>query len=122
MLASGATAVLAYNDLVAMGLLSAVGRGMPRPADLSIVGFDDIPFAAYTSPPLTTAAVPAAELGSRAWSAMRAMIGGEDPEPSACARSCCAAARTLARVVLAGQLASPPGRRVTACRAVRATR
>ena len=79
-LASGATAVLAYNDLVAMGLLSAVqASGCRVPADLSIVGFDDIPFAAYTSPPLTTAAVPAAELGSRAWSAMRAMLEGAEP-------------------------------------------
>jgi LacI family transcriptional regulator len=79
-LASGATAVLAYNDLVAMGLLSAVqASGCRVPADLSITGFDDIPFAAYTSPPLTTAAVPAAELGSRAWAAMRAMLEGAEP-------------------------------------------
>ena len=76
-LASGATAVLAFNDLVAMGLLSAVqASGCRVPADLSIVGFDDIPFAAYTTPPLTTAAVPAAELGARAWAAMRALLEG----------------------------------------------
>ncbi len=79
-LASGATAVLAYNDLVAMGLLSAVqASGCRVPADLSITGFDGIPFAAYTTPPLTTAAVPASELGARAWSAMRAMLEGEGP-------------------------------------------
>jgi len=79
-LASGATAVLAYNDLVAMGLLSAVqSSGCRVPADLSIVGFDGIPFAAYMTPPLTTAAVPASELGARAWSAMRATLDGADP-------------------------------------------
>lgn len=77
-LASGATAVLAYNDLVAMGLLSAVqASGCRVPGELSIVGFDDIPFARYTTPPLTTAAVPAAELGARAWQAMRSRLDGE---------------------------------------------
>ena len=76
-LSTGATAVLAFNDLVAMGLLSAAGdRGIRVPEDLSIAGFDDIPFARFTSPPLTTAAVPAAELGARAWAAMRELLGG----------------------------------------------
>lgn len=79
-LETGATAVLAFNDLVAMGLLSAAGeRGIRVPEDLSIAGFDDIPFARFTSPPLTTATVPAAELGARAWAAMHALLAGEDP-------------------------------------------
>ncbi|WP_309127479.1 LacI family DNA-binding transcriptional regulator [Microbacterium sp.] len=77
---SAATAVLAFNDLVAMGLLSAVSaRGIRVPEQLSIVGFDGIPFAAYTSPPLTTAAVPAADLGRNAWAAMHALLSGADP-------------------------------------------
>jgi len=79
-LASGATAALAFNDLVAMGLLSAVqASGCRVPADLSIIGFDDIPFARYTTPPLTTAAVPAAELGMQAWSRMRELLEGSTP-------------------------------------------
>lgn len=79
-LASGATAVIAYNDLVAMGLLSAVTvRRIDVPGQLSITGFDDIPFAAYTSPPLTTAAVPAVDLGTAAWAAMHAQLTGEVP-------------------------------------------
>ena len=79
-LASGATAALAFNDLVAMGLLSAVqARGCLVPDDLSIVGFDDIPFARYTTPPLTTAAVPAAELGAQAWARMRGLLDGAAP-------------------------------------------
>ena len=82
-LATGATAVLAFNDLVAMGLLSAAGeRGVRVPHDLSIVGFDDIPFATYTTPPLTTVAVPAVELGRQAWAAMHALLAGEEPAPS----------------------------------------
>ncbi len=76
---SGATGVLAFNDLVAMGLLSTLAEADIRvPADLSVTGCDDIPFARYTTPPLTTAAVPTADLGARAWAAMRAQLeGGE---------------------------------------------
>lgn len=78
-LASGATAALAFNDLVAMGLLSAVQEsGCRVPEDLSILGFDDIPFARYTTPPLTTAAVPAAELGAQAWARMRGLLEGAE--------------------------------------------
>jgi LacI family transcriptional regulator len=73
---SGATGVLAYNDLVAMGLLSALGeRGLRVPEDISVTGFDDIPFARYTTPPLTTAAVPGAQIGAHAWEALRSRLG-----------------------------------------------
>lgn len=83
-LASGATGVLAYNDLVAMGLLSALSaRGVDVPGAISVTGFDDIPFAGYTTPPLTTVAVPAVELGAHAWHAMRAQLDGEQVEPLA---------------------------------------
>ncbi|WP_404434719.1 LacI family transcriptional regulator [Microbacterium lacus] len=79
---TGATAVLAFNDLVAMGLMSTLaGRGVRVPEHVSVAGFDDIPFAAYTSPPLTTAAVPAADLGAQAWAAMHALLTGQTPSP-----------------------------------------
>ena len=75
---SRATAALAFNDLVAMGLLSALGaRGIRVPEDISVTGFDDIPFAPYTTPPLTTAAVPSVQLGRDAWTAMRALLDGD---------------------------------------------
>lgn len=80
-IAAGPTAVLAFNDLVAMGLMSALAdQGVRVPDDISVAGFDDIPFARYTTPPLTTAAVPAAELGERAWRAMHALLVGTEPE------------------------------------------
>jgi DNA-binding LacI/PurR family transcriptional regulator len=41
-------------------------QGLVVPGDVSIIGFDDIPFAAVTVPPLTTVAQPAYELGFRA--------------------------------------------------------
>ena len=79
-LASGATAVLAFNDLVAMGLISALTeRGVSVPEQISVVGFDDIPFARYVTPPLTTAAVPVTELGQQAWLRMWDLLEGRPP-------------------------------------------
>jgi LacI family transcriptional regulator len=74
------TGVLAFNDLVAMGLMSALGeRGVRVPHDVSVVGFDDIPFARYTTPPLTTASVPMDELGEQAWLRMRDLLNNRRP-------------------------------------------
>lgn len=79
-IASDATAVLAFNDLVAMGLLGALtARGVDVPGEVSITGFDDIQFAQYTTPPLTTAAVPTPELGAQAWARMWDLLNGRQP-------------------------------------------
>lgn len=77
---SGATGVLAFNDLVGMGLLSSLAQRSVRiPRDVSVAGFDDIPFARYTTPPLTTAAVPVQELGEQAWQRIVALLEGRAP-------------------------------------------
>lgn len=82
-LATGATGVLAFNDLVGMGLLSGLHeRGLDVPGDLSVTGFDDIPFATYTTPPLTTAAVPINDIGEQAWHEMRRLLDDEASEPA----------------------------------------
>ncbi|MBW7881486.1 MAG: LacI family DNA-binding transcriptional regulator [Caldilineaceae bacterium] len=61
------SAVLTVNDLVALGAINSCRRhGIEVPRGISIVGFDDIPFAALSIPPLTTVAQPAYELGARA--------------------------------------------------------
>jgi LacI family transcriptional regulator len=79
-LAASATGVLAFNDLVAMGLMSALNeRGVSVPGQISVVGFDDIPFARYLTPPLTTASVPVAELGEQAWHRMWDLLNGRAP-------------------------------------------
>jgi len=66
-LADPPTAVFCYNDMTAIGLLRAVLRaGLTVPQDLSVVGFDDIPFASYVFPPLTTIAQPQFEMGQQA--------------------------------------------------------
>ncbi|MEO6996932.1 MAG: substrate-binding domain-containing protein, partial [Terracoccus sp.] len=65
--ASGATAVVAYNDLCAIGLMSALReRGVEVPKDLSVVGIDDIEMSAMLHPALTTVDVPKADLGRTA--------------------------------------------------------
>jgi LacI family transcriptional regulator len=78
---SGATAALAFNDLVAVGLVHGlVERGIRVPEDVSVTGFDDIPFARFMSPSLTTVSVPHEVLGTLAWARMHALLGGSTPE------------------------------------------
>jgi LacI family transcriptional regulator len=56
---SGATAVFAAADLIALGVIRhARARGLDVPRDLSVVGFDDIPWAELSTPPLTTIDMP----------------------------------------------------------------
>jgi LacI family transcriptional regulator len=58
------TAVFVCNDAMAVGAIAAAAElGYQVPADLSIVGFDNITLAAYTMPPLTTIAQPIREIG-----------------------------------------------------------
>jgi LacI family repressor for deo operon, udp, cdd, tsx, nupC, and nupG len=58
------TAVFCFNDEMAMGVIeTARSRGLRVPQDLSVVGFDDIRFARYMDPPLTTIAQPMREIG-----------------------------------------------------------
>lgn len=65
--AAGVTAVVAYNDLMALGLISRFrDRGLVVPEDISVVGIDDIPFSTMSSPALTTVALPKEEAGRAA--------------------------------------------------------
>jgi LacI family transcriptional regulator len=69
------TAILAANDLMAIGAMhAAYDSGLRIPADLSIVGFDDIRFAQHTHPPLTTVAIPRSEIGRLAFHALWSML------------------------------------------------
>ncbi|MGI5213031.1 LacI family DNA-binding transcriptional regulator [Plantactinospora sp. CA-290183] len=64
---SGATAVLAYNDLMAIGLIEGLDSlGVRVPRDISVVGIDDIALSRLTRPKLTTVATPAAAAGRTA--------------------------------------------------------
>lgn len=62
------SAILAANDLMALGALHcAYDRAIPVPAQLSIMGFDDITFAQFTQPALTTIAAAREEIGRLAF-------------------------------------------------------
>ncbi len=65
--ARGVTAIIAYNDVMAFGILSRLaGRGVAVPAGMSVVGFDDVPAASIWSPSLTTVASSTASIGKTA--------------------------------------------------------
>jgi LacI family transcriptional regulator len=70
------TAVLASNDLTAIGAMGAIHEaGLRIPEDISVVGFDDIELSAYTQPALTTLHVPRREVAATAF---RSLFRGRD--------------------------------------------
>jgi DNA-binding LacI/PurR family transcriptional regulator len=83
LLASGKkfTAVFVASDNVAMGVKAALRKaGLRIPDDISIIGFDDIPWAKYSDPPLTTIRLPAQELASEACLMLLDLMQGSEPE------------------------------------------
>jgi LacI family transcriptional regulator len=69
------TAVLASNDLTAIGALRGIRQyGLRVPEDISVVGFDDIQMAEYTEPPLTTVRLQQSEVASLACNALLQLI------------------------------------------------
>lgn len=61
------SAVFIASDMVALGAKAAIReQGLSIPGDIALVGFDDLPFAQFADPPLTTMHVPAVELGRQA--------------------------------------------------------
>jgi LacI family transcriptional regulator len=67
LIASGATGAIAYNDLLALGVIELLtDRGLKVGSDISVVGFDDIWLAPMTRPPLTTVHAPAAAAAATA--------------------------------------------------------
>jgi LacI family transcriptional regulator len=75
-LASESTAVIAFDDVVAHGVLGGLAdRGMRVPDDVSVIGCDDVS-AAMTYPPLTTISLPGADAGGIAVSVLLDLVGG----------------------------------------------
>ncbi|MGX5656915.1 LacI family DNA-binding transcriptional regulator [Geodermatophilus nigrescens] len=75
------TAVFAANDQMALGVYEAARRrGLRVPEDLSVVGFDDLPQAQWSSPPLTTVHQPLAQMGTLAARTVLRMVRGEPVE------------------------------------------
>lgn len=75
------TAVMAYNDLIAIGTLRAAHEaGLRVPTDLTVTGFNDVPLVAELTPPLTTVRLDMTQLGREATEVLMAAIAG-DPTP-----------------------------------------
>lgn len=72
------TAFYADNDMIALGAMKALQeKGYRVPEDVSIVGFDDLPFSKICSPPLTTLRVPKREMGQLAVKRLMDVINGD---------------------------------------------
>jgi DNA-binding LacI/PurR family transcriptional regulator len=97
-------AVFCYNDLTAIGVMRAARKsGLAIPRDLAVIGFDDIPFASYVQPSLTTVAQPKGEMGRQAVEMVLALLAGVAPDVPA-----------VSNVVVQGRLVvrestAPPG-------------
>ncbi|MET9517573.1 LacI family DNA-binding transcriptional regulator [Streptomyces sp. NPDC002994] len=93
------TAVVAANDTVALGACAALReRGRSIPDDVSVAGFDDLPFSADTMPALTTVRLPLYEAGARAG---RLAMGREAAPPGGIAT-------VPAELMVRGSTAAPP--------------
>ena len=88
------TAVAAYNDEVALALLAGLRtEGLQAPADVAVIGVDDIPAGRLSDPPLTTVAQPIEPQAHHLAAAVRAALDGEPPPPRP---------RDVSRVVVRG--------------------
>lgn len=98
---SGVSAVVAYNDLCAIGLISALREhGVVVPTDMSVVGIDDIEMSAMLHPALTTVHVPKQDLGRTAVELLLHALGAPDSK----ARH----AALTTQLVIRGTTAPPP--------------
>lgn len=96
------TAVVGANDSVALGASAAVReQGLRIPEDISVAGFDDLPFSVDTVPALTTVRLPLYEAGARAG---RLAMGTETPPPGGIAT-------IAAELMVRGSTAPPRGDR-----------
>jgi DNA-binding LacI/PurR family transcriptional regulator len=73
------TAICCYNDMTALGAMrAAAARGLRVPEDVSVTGFDDLFFASYLQPPLTTVRQPMRQMGRMAMDNLLKLMSGEE--------------------------------------------
>jgi LacI family transcriptional regulator len=71
-------AIVCYNDLMALGLMAGIQKlGFRVPEDVSVAGFDNIPFSRYAMPPLTTVDQRSEQMGEAGMQRLLAAIGGD---------------------------------------------
>ena len=77
------TAIVAANDLMALGCYDVLEeRGIACPQEISVIGFNDMPFAAHFRPPLSTIRIPQYELGARAAELLLTTMQDSDAQPT----------------------------------------
>jgi LacI family repressor for deo operon, udp, cdd, tsx, nupC, and nupG len=77
-MAAKPTAVFCFNDEMAIGAIQRLtALGLSVPNDISVAGFDDIEFAAFASPPLTTISQPTDEMGATAMKLLHRRLSGD---------------------------------------------
>ena len=82
-IASGATAVIAYNDEIAVGVMNRLAsRGVNVPEQISVIGFDDTGLAEMAMPLLTSVRLPAAAAGAAAVRMVLDRVDGRDTGPA----------------------------------------
>lgn len=92
---SDVTAIFASSDFAAVGAMRACqDMGLRVPADMAVVGFDDLPFSAWLDVPLTTVAQPKEAMGQAAVKSLNALIEGDSApnvmfEPQLIVRASC---------------------------------
>jgi LacI family transcriptional regulator, galactose operon repressor len=102
-LAGQPTAVICSNDMTAIGVLRAAYlQGLRVPQDLSVIGLDDIDFAEFTLPPLTTIRLSRADLARAAFEALR--LHAENPGKAGLQREFLVSTNLVVR----GSTAPPP--------------
>lgn len=75
------TAIFAISDLLAIGAICFIQQaGLQIPQEMAVAGFNDIPLAALITPPLTTVAAPAWQMGQEAMKMLQNLIAGKRPE------------------------------------------
>jgi LacI family transcriptional regulator len=78
---SDLTAIVATNELHCLGVMEALWEsGVRVPEDVSVLGFDDVPWMRTTTPPITTIAQPTVDIGQFAARTMISLLEGSTPE------------------------------------------
>ncbi len=80
--AAKVTAVVAANDQLALGTIAAARHeGLRCPRDISVIGYNDMPFMDLVDPPLTTVRVPVSDIGAEAARLLLSLLRDEAPSP-----------------------------------------
>lgn len=94
------TAIFCHSDVMAIGAMQQAKRlGLRVPQDISIVGFDDIQFAEFCDPPLTTVSQPRYEIGRQAMLMLLELLKGKEVQ---------AGSRLLDAKLVIRESAAPP--------------